>query len=203
MIAFARFFSHDMSVRKDIEDLAKNVRARAIPTFGQTTMMPEGFVPGAMDVVCARGKDAFNHPGNRHLRVLIAAHLEAYKKADSKIQKSLIVSSIVDSVRQASPAGGFVKKGDRSWFEVGDHNAREKVGQRYVECSSTALSFGFSSRFSIIISHACSAFVISCTTSTRVVQKRRQAVAKTLKQLPVVPLALSSLFSNLGIVKLL
>lgn len=62
---------------------------------------------------------------------MIEAKLEKYSSATSKLEKSLIVSSIVDSVRDASPDGGFVKKDGGRWYEVGDHIAREKCGQSF------------------------------------------------------------------------
>jgi hypothetical protein len=48
--------------------------------------------------------------GNRRFRILIDLNMQKYKDAKSKIGKSLIVMSIVDTVREASVIGGFVKK---------------------------------------------------------------------------------------------
>lgn len=58
-------------------------------------------------------------------------HLERYAAATTKQDKSRIVSEIVDTIRKSSPDGGFVKLDPLtgSWREVGDHLAREKVGQ--------------------------------------------------------------------------
>jgi len=116
-----------------IADLAKNVRgsiiAGSIKNDGLTAL-PRDFTPGPMDVICARGKQAYNHSGNRRFRISIEMKLEQYKQATSKLEKSLIVSAIVDSVRDASPGGGFVKEEGGRWYEAGDHIAREKVGQR-------------------------------------------------------------------------
>jgi hypothetical protein len=56
--------------------------------------------------------------------------LEKYGKSTNKYQKTLIVSSIVDEVRDRSPEGGFVRlEPNGLWYEVGDHLAREKAGQ--------------------------------------------------------------------------
>ena len=89
------------------------------------------FTPGPLDVICAPGKDARNHAGNIKFRNRIQANVEKYSKASSKLEKSTIVSSIVDKIRQDSPNGGFVKKDIETgnWYEVGDQMAREKVGQ--------------------------------------------------------------------------
>eukprot|EP00544_Gedaniella_sp_CCMP2646_P007575 CAMPEP_0202497352 /NCGR_PEP_ID=MMETSP1361-20130828/22595_1 /ASSEMBLY_ACC=CAM_ASM_000849 /TAXON_ID=210615 /ORGANISM="Staurosira complex sp., Strain CCMP2646" /LENGTH=267 /DNA_ID=CAMNT_0049128931 /DNA_START=95 /DNA_END=898 /DNA_ORIENTATION=+ len=97
----------------------------------QGTPLAPDFVPGDYDVVCAKGKAVQNHVGNRRFRVICRMHLERYNAATSKQEKSRIVSDIVDTIRQASPDGGFVKLDPLtgSWREVGDHLAREKVGQ--------------------------------------------------------------------------
>jgi hypothetical protein len=48
--------------------------------------------------------------GNRRFRILVDLNMQKYKDAKFKIEKSLIVVSIVDAIREASVIGGFVKK---------------------------------------------------------------------------------------------
>ena len=55
--------------------------------------------------------------------------LPAYAASTCKLEKSKIVSIIVDTVRQRSPDGGFIKCFDDEWVEVGDKMAREKVSR--------------------------------------------------------------------------
>lgn len=95
----------------------------------QMIPLSDTFQPGPMDVICAKGKVALNHSGNQRFREMIRSRLEDYSNATSRLQKSFIVSEIVNAVRQASPCGGFIKQKDRRWYEVGDHIAREKTGQ--------------------------------------------------------------------------
>eukprot|EP00980_Cylindrotheca_fusiformis_P025723 scaffold14515_cov97-Cylindrotheca_fusiformis.AAC.2 len=93
--------------------------------------MPEGFRPGPWDVICARGKFAKEHSGNQRFREKIKEVTPAYSKAETKLQKSIVVSSVINHVRN-SPTGGegfFVKEVDDVWYDVGDTLAREKVGQ--------------------------------------------------------------------------
>eukprot|EP00797_Seminavis_robusta_P027893 Sro52_g030980.1 Nitrilase family, member 2 (208) ;mRNA; r:66493-67116 len=87
------------------------------------------FVPGPYDCICARGKAAANHPGNVRFRSIIQQYKPVYAEATTKVEKSLLVSEIVDSVRGMSPNGGFVKKIGNQWYEVGDSVCREKIGQ--------------------------------------------------------------------------
>ena len=112
---------------RDIDVLTKKVGKSG--TFCGSTLLAADFIPGRFDVICARGKHAKQHTGNHRFRQIIEMSLPKYDKATTKLEKSLIVSSIVDSVRQASPNGGFVREEKGRWYEVGDHIAREKVGQ--------------------------------------------------------------------------
>lgn len=111
-----------------IADLAAS-NARAIRSVEDTLNLGPNFKPGAFDVICARGNRAFQHPGNKRFREVVKSKVDEYSSASSKFQKSMIVSHIVDDVRQHSPNGGFVKEENSCWFEVGDGAAREKVGQ--------------------------------------------------------------------------
>ena len=92
---------------------------------------PEDFEPSDKDVICARGKAAFSHVGNRRFRLVILMNLEKYHNAKNKVEKSIIVTSIVDLIREGSPVnGGFVKKSAVTgrWMSINDKLAREKVG---------------------------------------------------------------------------
>lgn len=93
------------------------------------------FEAGPHDVICGRGKAVFWHQGNQELRELIDNNADRYKRAESRLDKSLIVIEIVDLVRSKSPSGGFVKQktaqGHTHWVEVGDANAREKIGSAF------------------------------------------------------------------------
>ena len=92
------------------------------------TQLGPDFIPSEYDVICARGKDAWNHLGNKNFRALIQEWTEAYSKTESKTQRTGIVSNIIQSVR--SLGTGFVKReDDGEWIEVGDVHARDKVGQ--------------------------------------------------------------------------
>lgn len=93
--------------------------------------LPARYTPGNFDVICGKGKGCFNHEGNKHFRQIVATHLASYSEANTKLAKSAIVSSIIAIVRDLSPGGGFIKRDAErgSWHEVGDHLAREKVGQ--------------------------------------------------------------------------
>jgi hypothetical protein len=103
-----------------------------VPVFVKNmTPLGSGYTePGAFDVICGKGKNALCHSGNIRFRSLIEEKLSDYAKATTKLEKSTIVSAVLDDVRDKSPLGGFVRCENGQWFEVGDHLAREKIGQR-------------------------------------------------------------------------
>jgi len=118
------------SIQNNLMEVSKEIRVRS------KTQLPADFVPSDFDVVCAKGREAFNHPGNQRFRITIANHLQRYSQAKSKLQKSSLVDEIVDMVRKESgDVGGFVRQDTRTglWYEIGDHHAREKVGHGFRE----------------------------------------------------------------------
>eukprot|EP00429_Kryptoperidinium_foliaceum_P135955 CAMPEP_0176261398 /NCGR_PEP_ID=MMETSP0121_2-20121125/40077_1 /TAXON_ID=160619 /ORGANISM="Kryptoperidinium foliaceum, Strain CCMP 1326" /LENGTH=401 /DNA_ID=CAMNT_0017601337 /DNA_START=197 /DNA_END=1405 /DNA_ORIENTATION=+ len=97
------------------------------------TMLPSEFEPGEDDVICQRGKDSFEHVGNKRFRELIDKHIDSYLEAGSRQEKSAIVAKIYDHIRMhaSKPSSGFVRKDllTRRWFLVNEKEARDKVGQ--------------------------------------------------------------------------
>lgn len=97
-------------------------------------VLPETFVPGKWDVLCQRGKECYEHNGNRRFRMLIAAHLGQYIASTNRREKTRLVSKIVSIVcaRAAkSSGGGFVKRDllARRWIKLSEKQAHEKVSQ--------------------------------------------------------------------------
>ena len=97
--------------------------AKSKDTASKFDMTPlgEGYEPTNFDVVCARGRIAVNHTGNKRFKLIVESSLQRYSNAPSKLAKSAIVSDIVDTIRKSSPDGGFVKKEGNMWYEAGDH----------------------------------------------------------------------------------
>lgn len=106
---------------------------------GKRRLSPS-FTAGPYDVICCRGKAAYNHEGNRRFRTLVKLNQEAYASASSKYQKSQIVSHITNTVREASQEGGFVKLIKGTYYEVGDRAAKEKIGQTFRDLLHTKYS---------------------------------------------------------------
>ena len=100
--------------------------------------------PFQNDVICARGRTYWDHPGNQFYRKLISLAKNQYSKAPNRLGKSLIVSEIIRHVHQAD--GRFVKKisrkgEEKEWIECNINFVREKVTQSLRD----GLSFKYSS----------------------------------------------------------
>jgi hypothetical protein len=99
--------------------------------------LPSNFAPSDRDVVCARGKEAYLHPGNKRYRDIIVNNLSRYTGADNKNEKSTIVMTIVEEVRTDAPAG-FVRYCDQEqlWYEIGDEASRKYYLSTLLSCAS-------------------------------------------------------------------
>jgi len=120
---------------KATEETSSSNPGRISSAASQMTPLPENFEPGPDDVICGRGKKCYNHIGNERFRQRVLTFLEEYSNAKSKLDKSTVLSKVVDQVRQNSPNGGFVKQDPSGrWHEVGDFLAREKTSQAFRDC---------------------------------------------------------------------
>ena len=121
---------NDQAVMADPTNLCRTPsRTRPKDEF---TPLPLDFVPHEFDVVLGRGKRKLQRPGNQRFHGLLATFLAEYGEAKTRLDKTAIVSRVVDAVRSLSPNGGFVQqKDDGTWYKVGDYSSREKVSQGF------------------------------------------------------------------------
>jgi hypothetical protein len=106
-----------------------NAEDNAAPDDDEVRRLPSGYRPSDADVVCARGRAYWDHKGNRRYRELIAKATQKYSSSSNKLEKTLIVSEVVEAVHNVN--GKFIKKEKKGgpWVEVDEVFAREKVGQ--------------------------------------------------------------------------
>lgn len=81
---------------------------------------------GPYDVLCGRHKDAFNNVGNRRFRVTVSLALERYLLAPTRQDRSIVIASVVDLVRENG--GHFLQWKLGQWVELDDKNTQAKVG---------------------------------------------------------------------------
>jgi hypothetical protein len=69
------------------------------------------FEPHPNDVLCGRGKSYREWPGNERFRIVVEAHLDEYKVAIGRSEKGVILTRVVEAVRNQEGATGFLKQG--------------------------------------------------------------------------------------------
>lgn len=93
------------------------------------TPLEPGFEPTQIDIICARGRRAYNHEGNQAFRKVLEQNLDKYKSATTKQQKTIVVNALLDEIKEKSQ---FVRKlTDGKWIQVPEHVAKEKIGQGF------------------------------------------------------------------------
>jgi hypothetical protein len=110
----------------------------ALSTVVDSTTLGFGYKPREFDVVCGRGKGSYNRPGNLHMRRIVRTYIDEYLAAKSKLDKSIVLNKVLEEVRsQGDGSAMLVKQNkDGSWMEIGDDQAREKIGHAIREAIS-------------------------------------------------------------------
>jgi hypothetical protein len=96
------------------------------------TPLGTGYQPTPSDVICQKGKEAKEHPGNKLLQSLVCENLQKYSECTSKLDRSFIVSIIIKTMQQ-DHGSRFIRKKDNNgcWYDIGPKNVREKIGQNF------------------------------------------------------------------------
>eukprot|EP00934_Nitzschia_sp_Nitz4_P004711 Nitzschia sp. Nitz4//scaffold135_size62275//7961//8842//NITZ4_006345-RA/size62275-processed-gene-0.29-mRNA-1//-1//CDS//3329535548//4701//frame0 len=91
--------------------------------------LPADFKPGPNSVIIGRKKHCYTSVGNLRLRDIVLMSLPAYSKCSKKKDKTEVVSSIVQLIRDSCPEGGAFVKCDSEgrWHEVSEVISRERV----------------------------------------------------------------------------
>jgi hypothetical protein len=94
----------------------------------QSKSLPEGFTPLPEDILCGRGCAYVNRPGNRMFSAMVQDHLEDYSNAVSRMDKTLVVATVLNKILDTGAR--FVKKGKGTnrWYEMTREEAHHKTG---------------------------------------------------------------------------
>jgi hypothetical protein len=66
----------------------------------EKTALPANFCPGQYSVLCGYGKICLDLTKNNYLKVLVKVCIDPYSTAKTKIEKSSIVSAIVERIKE-------------------------------------------------------------------------------------------------------
>lgn len=119
--------SLEMVSRQSVKKRTSDIETDFV-SFSVNDQPVEMYSPSSYDCICGRGKQIYNHIGNVRFRLIVSLHMERYVVARSRLDKALVVASVVDSVQAKN--GRFIKMDDttKTWIELIDHVTREKVG---------------------------------------------------------------------------
>lgn len=120
---------------KNTDTIQKTEKVETVIEQSQSSSFQQSQTPSfeisQNDVLCGRGGLTNHHPGNVFFRRLVRMKQESYLMA-SKREKAGVAKEIVESIRNLSPKGRFLKKDPQNpghWIEIGDRKAREKTSQ--------------------------------------------------------------------------
>ncbi|CAB9506545.1 Nitrilase family, member 2 [Seminavis robusta] len=93
-------------------------------------LLPVDFHPSEYTVILGRGR-CTESIGNKRFKAIVQNHLQEYLEAPGKLEKTFIVTKVMNIVRESSPMGAFVKYENGRWWNAGERAAREKVGASF------------------------------------------------------------------------
>mmetsp|Transcript_16818 Transcript_16818/g.27289 ORF Transcript_16818/g.27289 Transcript_16818/m.27289 type:complete len:372 (-) Transcript_16818:318-1433(-) len=91
-------------------------------------MLPQGFSPSSSDILCGRGKAYSNHPGNKEFSAVIKNSLQRYVDASKRIDKSMVVASVVTQILESGARFVKQEKSSGRWFQMSEDQVHEKTG---------------------------------------------------------------------------
>ena len=144
----------------------------ATKTNLQPTKLPDDFKPRDKDILCGRGRGIFGHVGNRRFKKLIEAYANDYITAKNKVDKGVVVASLVDSIRGEGIL--FVKKDAKAqcWYDIGEYQARDKTSHAIRD---------YMSKSSIRSNHPKPMKIIKGVTTTPIKSQTGEAQAKHIE----------------------
>jgi hypothetical protein len=113
----------------------KQATATSVATKKQAKLkrrLSKSFKPLPYTVILGKGKLPAQAIGNRRLCILVQTQLERYANAGRKKDKTALVLDLFRTIQDlCCHKGAFVKFDGKSWWEVSDLTAREKIATTF------------------------------------------------------------------------
>lgn len=106
-------------------DSQKNPMPQA--TLSGRRLSSATYKPTGRDIICGRGRGSFLHEGNKFYLSLLRKNIDPYLAAKKRVEKSVIISTIVSSLKQCSFR--FLKQDEMNqrWYELSDAECYERT----------------------------------------------------------------------------
>jgi hypothetical protein len=90
--------------------------------------LPEDYKPSDTDILCGRGRACLNRPGNKCFSDAVRANLQKYIDAPKRIDRSVVVASVLFSLKESGIRFIRQDKHSKLYCELSDDQAHEKTG---------------------------------------------------------------------------
>jgi hypothetical protein len=87
---------------------------------------------GPYDIICGRSSDAYNNIGNRRFRITIRMFLQRYQELENRAERKNFINYLTKLFRTEF-GFRFLKKNKDGYFDVGDEEARKKIGHALLD----------------------------------------------------------------------
>lgn len=91
-------------------------------------ILPPGYTPTDLDIICGRGKAFKAHPGNEKFTTAVRGNVRLYCEARKRMDRSIIVAALVSSIRATGAKFVRLDKRTGRYFELSDDQVHEKTG---------------------------------------------------------------------------
>lgn len=87
---------------------------------------------GPYDIICGRSSDAYNNIGNRRFRITVRMYQKRYQDLDGRGQRKDFINDLTKIIRN-DIGFRFLKEKDGEYFDIGDVEARKKIGHALLD----------------------------------------------------------------------
>ena len=110
----------EMAAMKKCDELKPQQRSNEVVALDTEDCSSENSLIHPYDILCGRSPECFNNVGNRRFRLTISLNLSRYVNATTRQDKSIVICSVVNTLRESGAR--FIKRKKK----VGGSNSNEE-----------------------------------------------------------------------------
>ena len=150
----------EMAAMKKCDELKPQQHSNEVVALDTEDCSSENSLIHPYDILCGRSPECFNNVGNRRFRLTISLNLSRYVNATTRQDKSIVICSVVNTLRESGArfikrkkkVGGSNSNEEEIVEELSERATREKVAhalrdmavakQQQAACPRTCQSLG-------------------------------------------------------------